>query len=1102
MLYLGHQGFRHSLLIALAAMLLAGCDNLSDPESSEDLVNSAEIELSGSVGDGPVVGATIRIFDKRGNEIASTTGSAGATYELVVPPKSEFPVTVEATGGTDLVSGEPLDFTLRTIWVDPKKNWVNLSPIGTLASEIAQCDGGRIRSATLKSALKTLHEHLGTAIDPDRVPDTLFSEIAPEDMPEVLLGNEALGEVLRRTHAALEGTSSALSFDELIDKLACDLADSGGVNASAATDTRIMGAFQAAAASVLVETIAGQLQVGGSEAMSRLDDAIATVSPDTATSVHDVPVHPSLPEKARAGLAALSTVFPDPEILQFMLILDDGDGDVRAAVSGALDADAQTTFEGLPERAALADESELSLLQEAVDDVQTAQPPNLSFAANPTSVTSGNTSMLSWAATGATSCLASGSWSGERGVEGTFTTPALSAPATYALDCVGLGGSASGTATVSVAAPAAAPTVTLSASPTQIDSGSSAALTWSSTNATSCSASGSWSGSRAVSGNQSVGPLSASATYSLTCSGSGGSATATATVTVNAAPPPAAPTVTLSANPMAPAYNGSTTVTWSSTNASSCSASGAWSGAKATSGSQSFGSLTADKTYTLTCTGAGGSATQSVTVDVGNPPAPTVMISANPMAPAYNGSTTVSWSSTNASSCSASGGWSGTKATSGTQSFSSLTTDQTYSLTCSGAGGSATQSVTVDVGNAPPTVTISANPMAPAYNGSTTVTWSSTNATSCTASGGWTGTKATSGSQSFSNLTADQTYSLSCTGAGGSASQSVTVDVGAVPPTVTLSANPMAPAYNGSTTVTWSSTNATSCTASGAWSGTKATSGSQSFSSLTADQTYTLACTGSGGSASQSVTVDVGNPPAPTLSLSASPTSVAYNGSTTLSWSSTNATSCTASGGWTGTKATSGSETRSSLTTNTTFTLACTGAGGSVTQSASVTVASGPPTVTLGASPSWVNPNSSSTLSWSSTNATSCTASGGWSGTKATSGSESTGNLTQDKSYTLTCTGTGGNAMSMTSVSVRSAQLSWEAPTQNVDGSALTNLAGFKIYYGTSPRTYSQVQTINSPTQTSATVTLSPGTWYFAMTALNTLGEESAKTNEVSKTVN
>ncbi|MHB8660982.1 MAG: choice-of-anchor Q domain-containing protein, partial [Minisyncoccota bacterium] len=46
--------------------------------------------------------------------------------------------------------------------------------------------------------------------------------------------------------------------------------------------------------------------------------------------------------------------------------------------------------------------------------------------------------------------------------------------------------------------------------------------------------------------------------------------------------------------------------------------------------------------------------------------------------------------------------------------------------------------------------------------------------------------------------------------------------------------------------------------------------------------------------------------PAPIITLSASPTSVTSGGSSTLTWSSTNATSCTASGGWTGTKATSG----------------------------------------------------------------------------------------------------------------------------------------------------------------------------------------------------
>jgi uncharacterized repeat protein (TIGR01451 family) len=63
------------------------------------------------------------------------------------------------------------------------------------------------------------------------------------------------------------------------------------------------------------------------------------------------------------------------------------------------------------------------------------------------------------------------------------------------------------------------------------------------------------------------------------------------------------------------------TLTWTSTNATSCTASGDWSGAKAVSGSQSMGTIDAPKTYTLNCTGEDGSATDSVSVTVsGNLP--------------------------------------------------------------------------------------------------------------------------------------------------------------------------------------------------------------------------------------------------------------------------------------------------------------------------------------------------------------------------------------------------------------------------------------------------------------------------------------------------
>ena len=157
-------------------------------------------------------------------------------------------------------------------------------------------------------------------------------------------------------------------------------------------------------------------------------------------------------------------------------------------------------------------------------------------------------------------------------------------------------------------------------------------------------------------------------------------------------------------------------------------------------------------------------------------------------------------------------------------------------------------------------------------------------------------------------------------------------------PTVTLSASPTTVAVGGASTLTWSSTNATSCTASGGWLGTRPTSGSESTGALAASTTFTLTCTGAGGSASQSVTVAV--TPAPTVTLSASPTTVVAGGSSTLTWSSTNATSCSASGGWSGSKPVSGSESTGALTTTTTFTLSCTGAGGSASQSATVTVTS------------------------------------------------------------------------------------------------------------------------------------------------------------------
>src|SRR4029450_4330476 len=97
------------------------------------------------------------------------------------------------------------------------------------------------------------------------------------------------------------------------------------------------------------------------------------------------------------------------------------------------------------------------------------------------------------------------------------------------------------------------------------------------------------------------------------------------------------------------------------------------------------------------------------------------------------------------------------------------------------------------------------------------------------------------------------TYTMNCTGAGGTASASTVVTV--IPkPSMTLSAAPTSIASGQSSTLTWSATNATSCSA--AWTASTATAGSQSVKP-TATTTYTINCTGAGGTTAASTTVSI-----------------------------------------------------------------------------------------------------------------------------------------------------------------------------------------------------------------------------------------------------
>jgi hypothetical protein len=93
-------------------------------------------------------------------------------------------------------------------------------------------------------------------------------------------------------------------------------------------------------------------------------------------------------------------------------------------------------------------------------------------------------------------------------------------------------------------------------------------------------------------------------------------------------------------------------------------------------------------------------------------------------------------------------------------------------------------------------------------------------------------------------------------------------------------------------------------------------------------------------------------------------------------------------------------------------------------------------------------------------------------------------------------------AIAVTAISNGRATLSWTAPTENTDGSTLANLAGYRIRYGTNASALTQTIVINNASVTTFVVEdLAPATWYFAVTAVNSTGSESAYSNVADKQI-
>ncbi len=666
----------------------------------------------------------------------------------------------------------------------------------------------------------------------------------------------------------------------------------------------------------------------------------------------------------------------------------------------------------------------------------TQASPALTFGGDKTSIARGEPVTLAWSSTNTSQCSAAGAWSGSKSTAGAETVIPVGNgetldEATYTLICSGASGSATKslrfTVTKSVTSippavggeiPASPqlPALSFSADTASWDREGTVTLSWRAEGASSCTASDGWSAPKLVSGTETVTP-SKDTTYTLGCSNAAGVVRKFVTVQVKDRP-----RLTLQATPSSIAKGESVALSWSSTAATSCVAEGGWGGVKALEGTEKA-TPERSSTYTLVCSNDAGSIAGSVSVDVKEPivPQPTLIFQIYPTLIARGEDIALAWSATDVESCSAFGAWSGEQPADGSAVLSPKA-DATYTLVCSNSSGSVTKSVSVEVLPPKPTLTLQASATSIIRGESATLKWISSDADSCVAKDGWSGARALSGSEKVSP-TRSTTYTLSCSSISGSVTQQVAIEVKdkTPPPVLVFDADADLVGAGDEVLLSWDAKYADSCTASGAWSGSKSSAGREAVVPAESS-TYTLTCTNSRGSANASVSVNVQKKPSVTFAPDLP--AITKGGFVTLSWSSKDAASCVAKDGWGGIKPLSGSE-KVSPTESTVYTIVCSNIAGSAVESVAVDVKTPlvrPPTLTFQKNGLVIlgnggRPINSVTLSWSATGVESCTASGGWSGRKTGSGSESV-TPSDDTSYALVCTNTAGSVRKEVTVNV------------------------------------------------------------------------------------
>jgi hypothetical protein len=318
--------------LLLSSLLLTGC--LNDPEESAehpaDATNpeiSSDHELTGSVGDGPVVGAAMQVLTRDGALLMEFESGPSAGYEITVRTKGKhYPLHVHARHGVDLVTNIAPDFELTGIVPEPgKRSVANVNPYSTLVFKLAGGLPGGLNKENVQYAEDVVVRAFAGGLTSLEASGPLATPIGPDNVAEIVRASEELGEIVRRTRDTLNAVGESVDGDAVITMLASDLVDElidgqGGTSA----DERASAINIFAAAGVMLESIAMQLRVYDADATTAMNLAIARVTGNSSSmTIDDLTVAEGQLAAARKALSIADALDIDPRAATLLAAVED-----------------------------------------------------------------------------------------------------------------------------------------------------------------------------------------------------------------------------------------------------------------------------------------------------------------------------------------------------------------------------------------------------------------------------------------------------------------------------------------------------------------------------------------------------------------------------------------------------------------------------------------------------------------------------------------------------------------------------------------------------------------------------------------------------------